>query len=217
MDIELEKEIPKKFLVIRDKAKLAATAAKNNFQLATEAETLALEAKEKALNDELGYKVTPFKCEMVNGIAKNYIYYGQWGKNTPHGYGVLDASVTNKGYYAGQFRHGYFQGYGVYHFDIASKSLKYSGSFWRDLWHGYGIYEWKNGSLCTGQMKQHEIKGYAVFTRPDGYLFEGYRGNMKENRYGQNLFDKIGIEWDAETKKYNIGEWANNTFTAIEK
>jgi hypothetical protein len=195
----LPKQVQKTVLKAR-----AATA------LAAQSVTTALEAEQKA-KAALQIAVEGDKGCRVADWGDGYIYSGEWGKNTPHGYGVLDTKGKH-GFYYGQWRHAYRQGFGVFLFHPEQQSLKYSGTFWRDLMHGTGIYEWKQGNKWIGEMKQDEIRGYGVFYWANGNIFEGFKGTMDKLIRYSNAKDRFGVEWQANGDEPKIGRWDNGVF-----
>jgi hypothetical protein len=195
----LTKEIQKAVV----KARTAAELATQSFTIAAEAEQKAKAAMQRAVAADKGCRV----CDW----GDRYIYSGEWGKNTPHGFGVLDTKGKH-GFYYGQWRHGYFQGTGVYIFNVDKASLKYTGSFWRDLKHGPGIYEWKNGNKWICEMKQDAIRGYGIFEWPNRNVFEGFKGTMDKKCYTNNDKDRFGVEWQANGDEPKIGKWENGIF-----
>jgi hypothetical protein len=195
----LPKEIQKTIV----KARAAAELATQFFTIAAGAEQKAKEAMQRTVAGDKEYRV----CDWGDG----YIYSGEWGKNTPNGYGVLDTKGKH-GFYYGQWRHGYRQGFGVFLFHPEQQSLNYSGAFWRDLMHGPGIYEWKQGNKWIGEMKQDTIRGYGIFEWPNGNLFEGFKGTMDKQCYTNNDKDRFGVEWRANGDEPKIGRWENGVF-----
>lgn len=193
--------LPEKIQTVVLKARAAEQMAKQSFTDALVAEQQAKDAMQRAGTGENGFKVSDW--------GDGYIYLGEWGKNTPHGYGVLDTKGKH-GFYYGQWRHGYKQGFGVYIYNPDKQSLKYSGKFWRDLMHGVGIYEWKQGNKWSGEMKQDSIWGHGIFQWDDGRVFEGFKGTMKNWRQSDPK-DRFGVEWQPKGD-FIAGTWKSGVF-----
>jgi MORN repeat len=188
------------------KARAAAALVPQSVAFALEAEQKAKAAMQRAIAGEQGYRVSDW--------GDGYTYLGEWGKNTPNGFGVLDTN-GKAGFYYGQWRHGYWQGHGVYLHKADQLSLKYTGTVWRDLRHGNGIYEWKQGNKWIGEMKQDSIRGYGIFEWANGNIFEGYKGTMDKRVYYSNDRDRFGAEWQANGDAPKIGRWENGVFVQL--
>ncbi|MFN4284415.1 MAG: caspase family protein [Lacibacter sp.] len=85
-----------------------------------------------------------------------------------NGYGVY---VYNSGYYEGNFKNGYRDGFGKYYFDIGDY---YVGTFRENKFNGKGTYFYTNGERYLGEWKDQRHHGYGQLFRSDGLPEEGY-------------------------------------------
>ncbi|MDR2686304.1 MAG: hypothetical protein LBB75_01005 [Oscillospiraceae bacterium] len=99
--------------------------------------------------------------------------------NTQDGYAVLSTGDT----YAGQFKNGHYNGYGVYSWPSRQT---YAGQFKNGQSNGYGVYSWSNGQTYAGQFKEDGKR--------DGYGAEYYAdGSLKRQGRWENgkLIDEV--------------------------
>jgi hypothetical protein len=201
--------LPAKIRRLVDKARAAEQGALAAVQEAQQTAQRARDVSQAALRGEVGLRVSPY--------GDGYLYSGQWGRNTPHGIGQLDAA-SKGGVYLGQFHHGYFQGCGIFEFDPDKPggSLRYTGTFWRDLRHGHGLYEWRSGARWLGQMKMEDHAGHGIYFFPDGRVFEGHFGGKPAHRHDTSQRnDRIGVQWQLDGAPPKIGAWVGGVFTAF--
>jgi hypothetical protein len=145
-----------------------------------------------------GFYIGQVKDSIRWGLGKFFcndgsFYHGMWANDMPHGLGILSFSSVN--YYCGNFRNGYYYGYGEYYSnEVRCKGkwknnfmhgegteiipgFKYRGMFRAGLRHGKGKIKMESGTF-EGTFKLGEIsKG--KFTSNNGCSCEGRWKNSK--------------------------------------
>lgn len=79
--------------------------------------------------------------------------------------------------YQGDLRGGRGNGRGRY---ISEEGLVFIGEFEDDIPHGQVICLYKNGDRHEGEYKKGQKEGHGVYTKPDGYRYEGYITSTKD-------------------------------------
>lgn len=85
-----------------------------------------------------------------------------------NGYGKY---VYNNGYYEGNFKNGYRNGYGQYYFDIGDY---YAGNFSDNKFNGKGTYYYTNGERYEGEWNNQRYHGKGELFHLDGMVDIGY-------------------------------------------
>ena len=109
--------------------------------------------------------------------TKDFIYKGEFKNSDFHGEGIMTYPPFPKASYAGTWKNGRPNGYGV---QIDSNGGKYEGEWKMGKRHGQGSMNWSNGDKYIGNWKNDKIDGVG-----DLVLIEGkkYSGEFKKDKY----------------------------------
>jgi hypothetical protein len=122
-----------------------------------------------------------------------------------NGYGKY---VYNNGYYEGNFKNGYRNGFGKYYFDIGDL---YAGNFSDNKFNGKGTYYYTNGERYEGEWNNQRYHGKGELFHLDGLVDIGYweMGKFQKDVRPTGYDAWVKNNYDNATNSYT----SNNTPT----
>ena len=116
------------------------------------------------------------------------VYTGSWKKGKPEGKGSL--RWPDGEHFKGDFKNGYMDGFGTYHFN---DGRIYVGEIKKDERHGQGTTSWPDGEKYEGEYKNDQMHGYGILIVPGddknkGYKYEGEFKNDLPHGNGKYFF-----------------------------
>ena len=142
-----------------------------------------------------------------------FTYVGEWKKDKRTGDGVLTYPDDSRSYYKGEFKNGFFHGYGIwetYNKETGQLNGRYEGNFKKSEYWGDGILTYGNrwetlpkkyqnqswtyimdGITYSGKFKWGLKHGKGTVIRSDG---TGYIGNFKKGNLTKKISELNNIE-----------------------
>lgn len=126
--------------------------------------------------------------------------------------------LKQNGYYEGEYKDGYYHGYGIFHYMDGST---YEGNFLRGERHGQGKMKYANGTIYLGLFNEDICSGKGIIKYPNGVEYEGNFEDDLPNGYGHILDSKNnkyqglvknGKPWGKGEIKYSNGSTYKGDF-----